>query len=194
MGTRSTLVAAAVAVALLSGLLRASEAQEGSSGQSWQPFINAVQKYAALHRDVEQSIGGPKISRDARTISAAVDTLAAGIRAARPSARAGDIMGGETAVLLRQCILDVLRERRIEPSALRAAAADDGGTLAPRPVVNERYSWSWPSFAPPSVLAALPMLPAELQYRFVGGDLVLVDVEANLVVDVLPDALPISIE
>jgi hypothetical protein len=33
-------------------------------------------------------------------------------------------------------------------------------------------------------------LPAELEYRFVGRDLVLVDSHAGLVVDVLPDALP----
>lgn len=97
-------------------------------------------------------------------------------------------------MLLRRRILEVLRERRIEPSALLAAAAEDEETFAPRPVVNERYSWSWPSFAPPPVLAALPVLPVELQYRFVGRDLVLVDIEANLVVDVLPDALPISSE
>ena len=194
MGTRSIVVTGAVTVALLSGLLRASEAQEGSSGQSWQPFMNAVQEYVALHREVEQRIGARKISRDARTILARVDALAAEIQAGRVAAKAGDVLGGETAVLLRRRILDVLRESRIEPSALFAAAADDEETLPPRPVVNERYSWSWPSFGPPPVLAALPALPKELQYRFVGRDLVLVDIEANLVVDVLPDAFPINLE
>jgi hypothetical protein len=98
-------------------------------------------------------------------------------------------------MLLRERILDVLREHRIDPVALLEAAADDEpGEVAPRPRVNERYSWSWPSFAPPPVLFGLPRLPEELQYRFVGRDLVLVDVEANLVVDVLPDAFPLSIE
>jgi hypothetical protein len=35
-----------------------------------------------------------------------------------------------------------------------------------------------------------PALPPELAYRFVGRDLVLVDVHANLVVDILDLALP----
>jgi hypothetical protein len=41
----------------------------------------------------------------------------------------------------------------------------------------------------PCVLAALPALPPELQYRIVGDALALIDVHAGLVVDVLPDAL-----
>ena len=41
-----------------------------------------------------------------------------------------------------------------------------------------------------SVLAALPPLPHELQYRFVGRDLVLVDTHADLVVDILRNAVP----
>jgi hypothetical protein len=35
----------------------------------------------------------------------------------------------------------------------------------------------------------LPGLPVELEYRLHGTDLVLLDVEANLVVDILRDAL-----
>jgi hypothetical protein len=36
---------------------------------------------------------------------------------------------------------------------------------------------------------ALPSLPEELEYRLVGGDLVLLDVEARLIVDILVDAI-----
>jgi hypothetical protein len=42
----------------------------------------------------------------------------------------------------------------------------------------------------PSMLAGLPQLPPELEYRFLGRHLILVDVLANVVVDVLYDALP----
>ena len=189
MATRSLIFTGAMTAALLSAFLRVSEAQDGHSAQAWQPFMTEVQEYVALHRRLEQRIGAPKISRNAGEILASVNALADELHAARASAKAGDVLGGETALLLRQRIVEVLRERRIEPSALLASAEDEE-TLAPRPVVNERYSWSWPSFAPPPVLAALPVLPKELQYRFVGRDLVLVDVEANLVVDVLPNAWP----
>jgi hypothetical protein len=43
----------------------------------------------------------------------------------------------------------------------------------------------------PALLAVLPALPEELEYRFIGRDLVLVDVHADLIVDVLKDALPV---
>jgi len=39
------------------------------------------------------------------------------------------------------------------------------------------------STMPPDVLAALPKLPENLEYRFVGNRLILLDVEAHLVVD-----------
>jgi hypothetical protein len=41
----------------------------------------------------------------------------------------------------------------------------------------------------PCVLEALPTLPPELQYRIVGDTLVLIDVHAGLIVDLLPHAL-----
>jgi hypothetical protein len=38
-------------------------------------------------------------------------------------------------------------------------------------------------------LAALPKLPKELEYRFLGRDLVLWDLHAGLIVDFIPRAL-----
>jgi hypothetical protein len=38
-------------------------------------------------------------------------------------------------------------------------------------------------------MAALPPLPPELQYRFVGRDLILWDIHSGLIVDFLPDAI-----
>ena len=48
-----------------------------------------------------------------------------------------------------------------------------------------RYVRVWPA-----LLNALPALPEELEYRFIGWDLAVVDVHADLVVDILKDALP----
>ena len=42
----------------------------------------------------------------------------------------------------------------------------------------------------PCILEALPRLPEELEYRIIGTDLVLIDVHAGLIVDILP--LPAS--
>jgi hypothetical protein len=43
---------------------------------------------------------------------------------------------------------------------------------------------------PPTLLVKLPELPQELAYRFVGRDLTLIDIEARLIVDLIPNAIP----
>ena len=57
--------------------------------------------------------------------------------------------------------------------------------------VNAPIPWNAGPMMWPSVLALLPELPPELEYRFVGRDLVLVDLFGSVVVDVLRDSLPI---
>ena len=42
---------------------------------------------------------------------------------------------------------------------------------------------------PPNVLAALPRLPDDIEYRFMGRDLILLDTRANVIIDRVPDAL-----
>jgi hypothetical protein len=48
------------------------------------------------------------------------------------------------------------------------------------------------STMPPRLLQRLPALPPAIDYRFVGRDLVLVDTSASLVIDYLPEAVPIG--
>ena len=60
----------------------------------------------------------------------------------------------------------------------------------PVPQVNARIPAGRNTRPWPALLAALPALPHELEYRVVGLALVLVDVHADLVLDVLKDALP----
>ena len=43
---------------------------------------------------------------------------------------------------------------------------------------------------PPDLLEVLPALPVELEYRFVGEALILLDTVAHIVVDYIPDVLP----
>jgi hypothetical protein len=44
---------------------------------------------------------------------------------------------------------------------------------------------------PPTLLSNLPKLPSGLEYRVVGSSLILLDGEAGLVVDFIPDILPV---
>jgi len=62
---------------------------------------------------------------------------------------------------------------------------------APKPTIHEPFPWSLGSAMPAALLPALPPLPGELQYRFADRDLVLIDIHADLVVDILKNALPV---
>ena len=45
---------------------------------------------------------------------------------------------------------------------------------------------------PTRLLLALPALPEELQYRFMNRALILWDVHAELIVDFIPDVIPLK--
>jgi hypothetical protein len=115
--------------------------------------------------------------------------LASAIRSARPDAAQGDIFSASIAADIR---------RRIR-SALATSGADrvKNGVrdtqLSPVPTikVNAAYPAGQPvQSMPPSLLKALPELPKELEYRVVGRTLILRDIESNLIVDYMIEALP----
>jgi hypothetical protein len=57
--------------------------------------------------------------------------------------------------------------------------------------VNAPYPEGAPvSTVPPPLLAKLPALSADVQYRFVGRHLILLDTRAQIIIDYLPDAAP----
>lgn len=156
-----------------------------------QQFHDAIDGYVALHRDVWRRVPPLEVSPDARRIRRATEALASGIRAARPSAREGDIFATDVCAVLRWRILRTLEDSGYDPAEVLAGMTDEDVPVGTEPqVVNERFSWVPPSFMLPSLLAALPPLPDELEYRFVDRDLILLDVNANLVIDVLRNAFP----
>ena len=75
-------------------------------------------------------------------------------------------------------------------AALRASIMDENPgkiTLA----VNSRYPDTVPlSTVPPQVLQGLPKLPEEMEFRFIGRHLILMDVHAHIIVDLIENALP----
>jgi hypothetical protein len=59
--------------------------------------------------------------------------------------------------------------------------------------VNMRYPDQVPlSTMPPDLLAALPKLPEEFEFRFVGDRFILLDKHAHLIVDFVDNVLPIK--
>ena len=76
------------------------------------------------------------------------------------------------------------------PADVRAAELAGGvDSSAVTLAVNGDFPWAIGTAMVPCVIEALPPLPPELQYRMVGRDLVVIDLHAGLVVDILPLAL-----
>jgi len=146
-----------------------------------QDFKQRIDKYMELHKRLEKGV--PRLERvdDPAKIQASQEALAAAIRSARAGAKEGDIFTPEIADRLR---------RLIYPEVAGAKGVETKETIkedAPAPIVlkvNARYPAGAPlPTVPPNLLANLPQLPEDLEYRIVGRDLILRDVHANLIVD-----------
>jgi hypothetical protein len=150
-------------------------------------FQTRVNEYVTMHRMLEGPLPTLEVSTDMRKVQAAMDALAVRIQAARKDARQGDIFTEAVAPTFRRRIASCLVRADLE-----AILADQryGQQGQPAPRVNAVWPVRVPfDIVPPQLLAALPRLPPELQYRIIGRSLVLWDHHANLIVDILPGAL-----
>ena len=152
-------------------------------------FDQSVKDYMDLHRRMAKMRPPLQVTADPVQLREAVDSLGQAIRLARPAAQRGDVFNSSVADVFRRRIECALW--RFDVTDLVAEMGEDEEPDSPVPVVNGPFPWSSGNAIWPSVLAALPQLPEELEYRFVGADLVLIDIPANLVVDILEGALPV---
>jgi hypothetical protein len=174
------------ALALYAGAERAYAGHHRISADALEHFQRGVQAYVTLHRRVERLLPPLEISSEPRKIQQWSDALALEIVAGRHAAREGDIIDAAAAAVFRARIRTTLEDR----GRATVLASGDWSGEEMAPAVNGRVHWRGGSYMPASLIAALPPLPPELQYRFIGPDLALIDIGAGLVVDVLRDALP----
>ena len=151
-------------------------------------FKKRIEEFAKLHRTLETTL--PKLPSEAspEQIDRHQRALATLVSSSRPKARPGDIFTPAA----RTYIHGVME--RLFANANRRQLRESIQDENPGPVklaVNGKYPEGVPlSTMPPEVLEALPLLPDELEYRFVGDALILLDSRADVVVDFLPNTLP----
>ena len=180
-----------VAALLLMALIAAAHAPPPQPApRSVNTFEVAVRDYARMHRRLEGQIGPIEFGTPVAEINRIIRELSAAIRAERHDAAQGEFFTPDLAGVLRARITDALLDHGYTADDVRAAAGVNGVDYD-RVVlrVNETFPWVLASAMFACVLEVLPPLPPELQYRIVGDDLVLIDVHASLVVDILPRAL-----
>ena len=176
-----------------------AQAQQMPKGTNTNPdakliadFNAKVEAYNALRRDLGKKSTPLKETVDPAAIQLAEKTLAANIRTARANAKRGDIFTPATEAMFRRLLRPQVSGGGTEAADNKAIMKDDAP--APKEVpfkVNGEYPKDAPlSTVPPDVLKALPQLPENLQYRFVGKHLILYCSQGNLIVDYMLNALP----
>jgi len=151
-------------------------------------FLKRCDAYVALHKKIDAAL--PRLPEKAtpEQIDQGQQALSKGIASARAAAKPGEVFVPEMADYVRQALGEVFR--RPEGKQLRSSILDENPVGA-AVRVNGPYPDAIPlSTMPPQLLSALPKLPEELEYRFIGERLILFDHHAHVIVDYIHRALP----
>jgi hypothetical protein len=152
-------------------------------------FKSRIDSYMELHNRLKKDAPALKETKDPAQIKASQDVLARKIREARKDAKPGDIFTLEIRKLLRRLMYP--ETKGSDGAETKAAIAEEKHELKDVKLqVNATYPDNAPLMTvPPNILAALPKLPEDLEYRFVSKHMILLDVHANLIVDYVLNAI-----
>jgi len=147
-----------------------------------------IRDYIDLHKKIEATL--PRLPDDAtpQQIDKNQRLFEQKMREARANAKQGDIFTPQA----RPVIIRLLAAVFAGPQGrdLKASIMDENPKDI-RHTVNGRYPDTVPlSTVPPEVLQTMPKLTEDLEYRFIGDDLILLDTHAHIVADYIEDALP----
>jgi len=146
---------------------------------------NYITKQRALLKD-------SPVAEDATPaqITARQETLAAELRAIRKTAKQGDIFTPQVAALFKRLMYPEVKE---QPRETKQALVEEDGEVAQVWLrVNATYPLDTEPLptTPSNLLASLPQLPMEVEYRITNKrHLVLRDVDANIIVDYIYNAI-----
>ena len=155
-----------------------------------QDFEKRVGEYLKLHKSVEGSLPRLKKTENPEKIERHEHELARKIREARGPVGQGAIFTPEIGAEFKRLISIAMQGQKatVVKQSLKHA---EPVNLSKRLRVNHSYPEHLPlQSTPPTLLENLPKLPPDLEYRVVGHDLILRDAKANLIVDLLPNAIP----
>jgi hypothetical protein len=150
-----------------------------------------LKDYVAFHDKVEASL--PRLPKDAspEQIDRNQRAFEQRVRSERANARRGDIFTPEAEPIIRRLLATVFGGS--DGKALKASIMDENvvDPVKLKVRVNARYPDTVPlTSIPPEVLQTLPALTEDLEYRFVGDWLILLDTHAHVIADYIEDVLP----
>ncbi|HEX6189901.1 MAG TPA: hypothetical protein VFZ40_17625 [Pyrinomonadaceae bacterium] len=153
-------------------------------------FQEEVAEYVELRRRLDKQLAPLPPKAPPESVHAYQTGLEKLLAAKRARSKEGDLFVRKVRPLLRRLIREILAGPG--GRTLRAEIYDEAPGRTFRININTRYPSVLPlSTVPYRLLSALPPLPVEIQYRIVGRDLVLLDIDAQIVVDVLRNVVPV---
>lgn len=150
-------------------------------------FVARVDTYVAMHKKAEATLPPLPKQTNPQIIDQHERALAKLIQAQRKGAKQGDLFTPRMQALVRRLLRPVFAGP--DGAHVRVEILDNEykGNITLTP--NGRYPDEVPvSTVPPQVLANLPKLAEELEYRFVRQNLILFDPHAHIIPDWVPQA------
>jgi hypothetical protein len=150
-------------------------------------FQQRLTAYLKLREELSERLKPLSTTASAADLTARQDALAAALRAARKNARAGDLIPPSVAdQIVKVCTEDFhFRNPEVKRAALREVPN------APRPAINRTYPENEAlATVPPLLLSKLPILPDNLQYRFFGRHIVILDGDTQIIIDYVANVVP----
>lgn len=152
-------------------------------GDTVADFNARVRTYFELRGKLEEGLPALIVTGRPAEIRLAQFALARQVRVARRGARQGEFFTVTTSLEFKRVLL-------LTMNATTWAVIMDENPGELRHQINGSYPDGKPfSTVPGTILALLPQLPDDIQYRFLGRHLILYDLRANVILDRIPYAI-----
>ena len=152
-------------------------------------FGRRIDEYMALQKQLAGTLKSLPKKATPLEIDANERALGALIAKARSDAKQGDIFVEKMQAYIRGLVRQVIASPdggRIKGSLM------DENPMGVKIAVNGRYPDTIPlSTMPTDILAALPKLPEDLEYRFLGSRLIILDNKSHLIIDFVENTFDI---
>lgn len=189
-GVHGTLLALVVAAGWPASLSARQTAPVNPDAKTIADFQARLKTYLDLHDKLESTL--PKLPDKATPQEMDKHQRLFGplVQKSRAGAKQGDVFTPDMQAFVRR----ITRKAFSGPDGKQMISSImDENPVGIKITVNGRYPDEVPlSTMPPDLLAALPKLPAEFEFRFVGDRLILFDKHAHLIVDWVDNVLPIK--
>ena len=155
-----------------------------------QAYVDETQPFRKVAAEEAEKVPG-KAAADAgaeQSVRTRQSSLAEALRTKlRPAAKQGDLITPEMAAAITREIERAVATPKRDLILDELADQNEAPANATTPTVNEHLD---APRVPPRLMEVLPPLPKQLEYDFTARALVIRDVDADVVIDYIPDALP----